>query len=260
MFLHRPFVANCSHEANLDFVMHVQRCLDAARKTISILYDAYIHRYYFRTWWYNATHALYASIMILYLLLLNSGDLNLPVLELRTDVGNALKILEAMRPMEVACRYAELIKEILEIADTDARSRGRLFDSSRLSVAVEVPAVYSLSSGSQSDHQIYSTTRAELSRNEHTNATVNAPGSHEWPMPEWMGLTRDDLLANLMGPNVLEGFAMGTNDHTGMPSAFSHGNDEQNAISDLEWNFGFRFDSDYAEDGQGGGVVSGYWP
>lgn len=32
------------------YSFHVQLCVDASRSTIELLYDAYLHRPYFRTW------------------------------------------------------------------------------------------------------------------------------------------------------------------------------------------------------------------
>lgn len=51
VILHRPFLADLTGDMASDRQKHVDLCLDAARQTIRLLYNAYESRHYFRTWW-----------------------------------------------------------------------------------------------------------------------------------------------------------------------------------------------------------------
>ena len=71
MFIHRPFLT-LRFNGRLDVTsIHWSHYLGAAQKSIDIVYSAFIHLHYFRSWWYNATHTLYASIITLHILLLD---------------------------------------------------------------------------------------------------------------------------------------------------------------------------------------------
>lgn len=50
ILLHRPFLASVATQNFAQLEANIEPCLDAARKTIALMYESYAHRYYFRTW------------------------------------------------------------------------------------------------------------------------------------------------------------------------------------------------------------------
>lgn len=88
-------------------------CLPAAQDTINLLHDAYPHRYYFQSWWYNAKYMIYACLIVLYALLLDFSN------ERRNwlikDVHRAIRILNTAKEFKVAKRYSGLVEEILNV-------------------------------------------------------------------------------------------------------------------------------------------------
>ena len=111
---HRLFLAPSTNEHSLAMSDHVELCLGAARETIHVLHDAYAHRQYFRTWWYNSTYTLYAGMIVLYVVLLRATPLRTE--DLLDDVVKARNILESMQEAKVALRSAKLLQEVLEVA------------------------------------------------------------------------------------------------------------------------------------------------
>lgn len=230
MFLHRPFFGTTTDEVNLSFVRHVNACLFAARKIISILYEAYAHRYYFRTWWYNSTYALSASVIILSLILLDCT--NIPLSDLVVDIQKALNVLDAMEDMAVAQRSAELIREILEVAQSYVS--GRFYNSKA-------------DDANLGDGNSTSTPGIAQARD-----IRSPPPGHNSELAETIFMqnftigteaTMDDLLASLMDPNMIEGFATVVEDNKpidfgGPPSEFG-------------WASGFDFDMNYEANQQG---------
>ncbi|PNP78734.1 hypothetical protein FNYG_07876 [Fusarium nygamai] len=112
--LHRPFLEQPMLTAEANMSTHAELCLDAARKTICVMYDAYANRHYFRTWWYNSTYTLYAGMIVLYIIML--GPTAVPSEDLLTDAVKAHDILQSMEEATVARRSASLIQEGLEVA------------------------------------------------------------------------------------------------------------------------------------------------
>ncbi|KAI1028546.1 hypothetical protein LB503_002099 [Fusarium chuoi] len=112
--LHRPFLEQPMLTAEANMSTHAELCLDAARKTICVMYDAYANRHYFRTWWYNSTYTLYAGMIVLYIIML--GPTALPSEDLLADAVKAHDILQSMEEATVARRSASLIQEGLEVA------------------------------------------------------------------------------------------------------------------------------------------------
>ncbi|KAJ6443673.1 Zn(2)-C6 fungal-type DNA-binding domain-containing protein [Purpureocillium lavendulum] len=112
--LHRLFLEAPMSRTTSQLSQHVDSCLDAARVTIRIMYDAYTNRHYFRTWWYNSTYTLYAGMVVLYIVML--GNTTVPSNELLDDVIKAQDILQSMEEAVVARRSANLIREGLEVA------------------------------------------------------------------------------------------------------------------------------------------------
>ncbi|KAF4951217.1 hypothetical protein FGADI_7622 [Fusarium gaditjirri] len=112
--LHRPFLEQPMLTAEANMSTHAELCLDAARKTICLMYDAYANRHYFRTWWYNSTYTLYAGMIVLYIIML--GPTSVPSEDLLSDAAKAHDILQSMEEATVARRSASLIQEGLEVA------------------------------------------------------------------------------------------------------------------------------------------------
>jgi hypothetical protein len=118
MFIHRPFLA-LSTNTTLS-IQHISTCLATAHSSIDLTYSACTDRIYFRTWWYNATHTFYASLIILYvLLLLDRRDIvsaaSLHMEELSSDIQQSLQVLHTMD--------AKLVEEIFEVSNTHAENR-----------------------------------------------------------------------------------------------------------------------------------------
>jgi hypothetical protein len=113
---HRPFLAASPSREELQTSTHVALCLDAARETIRVLYDAYANRHYFRTWWYNSTYTLYAGMIVLYVIMLGQTAVSSSVL--LNDVTKAHDILQSMEEAPVARRSADLLREGFEVAQT----------------------------------------------------------------------------------------------------------------------------------------------
>ena len=112
--LHRPFLEPPRGHRRVPVSKHVTACLDAARKTLQVMHDAYTYRHYFRTWWYNSTYTLYAGMIILYIVML--GHFLSSAEELLADVMKAQDILQSMEEAVVARRSVKLIREGLQVA------------------------------------------------------------------------------------------------------------------------------------------------
>lgn len=112
--LHRPFLAGLSNDTELNKKAHVSLCLAAARKTIFLLHESYKTRHYFRTWWYNSTYALYAGMIVLYVMMFGQCDVPHDVLE--KDVIQSQDVLRSMEEASVARRSADLMTEVLDVA------------------------------------------------------------------------------------------------------------------------------------------------
>jgi hypothetical protein len=119
ILVHRLFLAQSTNQSQLDMSGHVGSCLDAARETIQVLHDAYAHRHYFRTWWYNSTYTTYAGMIVLYVVMLRATTVCSE--DLFNDVIKAQNILQSMQEVTVALRSAQLLREGLEIARSSSR-------------------------------------------------------------------------------------------------------------------------------------------
>ncbi|XP_014557646.1 hypothetical protein COCVIDRAFT_96677 [Bipolaris victoriae FI3] len=114
ILVHRIFLIPSINYNALEMSDHVGLCLSAARETIQLLHEAYTHRHYFRTWWYNSTYTLYAGMIVLYVIMLRATALRSE--DLLEDVIKAQNILQSMQEATVALRSAELLREGLDIA------------------------------------------------------------------------------------------------------------------------------------------------
>lgn len=116
VILHRPFLSEPATSLIQERQKHIDLCLEAARKTIQVLYDAYANKHYFRTWWYNSTYTLYAGMIVLYVVMLGHSTVSHDIL--LADVKKSRDILRSMEEASVARRSADLLSEVLEIATT----------------------------------------------------------------------------------------------------------------------------------------------
>ncbi|KAF2399286.1 hypothetical protein EJ06DRAFT_557746 [Trichodelitschia bisporula] len=123
ILLHRPFLiaAATTRPPSPAYDTHVQLCVAASQATIALIYDAYVHRPYFRTWWYNTTYALYASMILLYTILTTLPlPASMPQSSLFASVEHSLEIFTAMRHVSVARRCAELTRAVLSVTCANA--------------------------------------------------------------------------------------------------------------------------------------------
>jgi len=121
IILHRQLLmASAAHDSEA-WSKHIAPCLEASHKTIQLLYDTYLHRNYFRTWWYNTTYLLYASMIILYVIPLRHCRADDE--DLIGDVEKSLEILKSMDVVHVPHGCAQLISEVLEITKQQISSR-----------------------------------------------------------------------------------------------------------------------------------------
>jgi len=57
ILLHRPFLASVALQNREQLEANIERCLEAARKTIHLFYESYTHKPYFRTWYASISSA-----------------------------------------------------------------------------------------------------------------------------------------------------------------------------------------------------------
>ncbi|KFY40674.1 hypothetical protein V494_03393 [Pseudogymnoascus sp. VKM F-4513 (FW-928)] len=194
ILIHRPFlVASSTSYNSSQFSQHVEICLDASRKTIQMIHDCFAHRIYLRTWWYCTTYTLYASMIILHLILLEFPKVSQD--ELIQDVEKSLEIFSAMK-FVIARRCAELTKEILAVAKRYLRQT-----QSKHSVTMPGSSMFQVGSISN-DYDDNLTNGSETWDDSFLMTFLNQGGP---------GPVRATALADLLNPTVLEDFAMGSN-------------------------------------------------
>ena len=93
---------------------HVEKGVSAASSTIHHLHETFLHRHYFRSWWYNSTYALFASMILLYYILKNPKNDNVP--SVSADIELSIEVFNAMGHHRVAKRCLELVSEVFELA------------------------------------------------------------------------------------------------------------------------------------------------
>lgn len=122
ILIHRPFLISAAYsKVSSTLPSNVDFCLSAARETIHLLYDTFINRPFFRTWWYNTTYAFNAITIILYVLVSPLQPKNYD--DLLSDVEKTLGIFRAMDGIAVARRCADLTEEIFEIAKNSIQNQ-----------------------------------------------------------------------------------------------------------------------------------------
>ncbi|KAF2427355.1 hypothetical protein EJ08DRAFT_354842 [Tothia fuscella] len=115
ILLHRPFLIASANESDQAlYTVHVHACVAASVDTIQSLYEMYKYRPYFRTWWYNTTYTLYASMILLYVVLTNTLAVDRQYAI--QAVEKSLEIFNAMNMVGVARRCADITTEVLAMA------------------------------------------------------------------------------------------------------------------------------------------------
>lgn len=201
ILIHRPFLAVPTSSAQLETWTHVELCLNAARETLRVMYEAYAHRHYFRTWWYNSTYTLYAGMIVLYSVML--GHASVSSNELLDDATKARHILESMEEVTVARRSADLIREGLEVVQACVQYRQN--SSASLDEA----------RSDQDDQGV------EASQTYLNDTMWNVDDHISRALLSWTGDGSDtgSLLAPLIDPNLLQDFTAGNNIMPGLGSS-----------------------------------------
>lgn len=188
ILVHRPFIGEPIRSVEGDMLTHVDICLDAARETIRVMYDAYTNRHYFRSWWYNATYTLYAGMIVLYIIML--GPTTVSHEELLADATRAYEILHSMEEAVVARRSANLIQEGLQVAQACVQRRQN--DTERTS-------------------QRQNDTGSQVQS--HSDEIANQ-------VPHAVPEQEPGLLASIIDPNLLQDFMAADQDDFGMQFSF----------------------------------------
>ncbi|KAF7588352.1 hypothetical protein BBP40_005781 [Aspergillus hancockii] len=114
MLLFRPFLSHFTRKLRhppIELETTIGKCLDAAMKTIEVIYDIYRIHTFFRCWWYNTTYVMFATSTLL--LPMSKLGMCAETIPLRRSVEMAVEILEAMDESVVARKSVEIIKRYL---------------------------------------------------------------------------------------------------------------------------------------------------
>ncbi|KAL4897647.1 fungal-specific transcription factor domain-containing protein [Aspergillus ambiguus] len=201
ILIHRPFLAvSTSNTQSPNTLQHVYKCLDAARTSVRMQYESFLHRIYIRTWWYNTTYALYGAMILLHLVL--SGVPGINDDELLMDVDKSLDIFESMNNIVVARRCAEMIREVLEVARTCVARRRAISTSAAVAYVPNANTPYGITD-----------TSAGLNNRGDMAGVVPTPVDNDFFLSlfnqDSQPDTRAEILANLVDPTILEDFAFG---------------------------------------------------
>ncbi|KAF4540141.1 C6 transcription factor [Lasiodiplodia theobromae] len=117
MLLLRPFIVHASkysdeRESSLDDA--VNKCTDAAARTIDLMYETYRVHTFFHTWWYNITYLTFAASIILYRAVQSIQQPN-PQHDYIRLIEQTLSMLDLMRESVVACKTAKVLRQMLAI-------------------------------------------------------------------------------------------------------------------------------------------------
>ncbi|OJD37401.1 c6 transcription factor [Diplodia corticola] len=116
MLLLRPFIVHASkydeREPSLEDA--VNKCTDAAARTIDLCYETYRVHIFFHTWWYNITYLTFAASIILYRAVqsIQEPDRQHDYIRL---IEQTLSMLDLMRESVVACKTAKVLRQMLAI-------------------------------------------------------------------------------------------------------------------------------------------------
>ncbi|KAJ3533533.1 hypothetical protein NM208_g7941 [Fusarium decemcellulare] len=185
LLIHRPFLLSSTTEKGRVSPRHVSSCVEAARETIRFLHHTYTYRPYFRTWWYNCTYVLDASMVLLYVVLVDICSC--PVEEVLADIQKSLDIFSAMDVVSVARMCTKITNEVLQAAK---KSHLNSHQERQAPVGlVTVPA-----SEEHDQRDVYSGPEATLT---HDQGAGHAEG---------VGLNYEELYATLADPNLVYNF------------------------------------------------------
>jgi len=112
LLINQPFLAASEDFEN--YPDHVEKCVSAASATIHHLHETFLHRHYFRSWWYNSTYAFFASMILLYFIFKNPS--NEKTKSACDDIELSIEVFTAMGHHRVAKRCLELVLEVFELA------------------------------------------------------------------------------------------------------------------------------------------------
>ncbi|KAE8363101.1 fungal-specific transcription factor domain-containing protein [Aspergillus caelatus] len=204
ILIHRPFLAasTCTAESP-NLLQHGHICLTAARTSIQMQYESFLHRIYIRTWWYNTTYALYGAMILLHLIL--SGFPGINEEELLKDVEKSLEIFDSMTNIVVARRCSEMIREVLDVARACVARRRAVSVVPVLPPHVDTN-IDSSSFETNNDQSVH--TRSDMAPlvSQGVDGDFFFSLFNQDSQPD----TRAEILANLVDPTILEDFAFGT--------------------------------------------------
>lgn len=114
MLLFRPFLSMLTRSSGPPppaVNEAVDKCIASAKRTIEVVHEAMIANSFFRTWWDNTTHILFATGVLLLHTSRGGQDFQGPNTAPQVDV--AVEILEAMDECMVAGKSANIIRRML---------------------------------------------------------------------------------------------------------------------------------------------------
>jgi len=171
---------------------------------IHILHSAFTHRHYIRSWWYNVTHLVTASTILLHVILLDRSQIILETgcvqADLVENVNKSLQILRSMDQMVVAVRYADLLEDIPEVTEQSSANHPKS--------QLEEPEGRSTRNNTGSK---YLRTSQEASFDSGGNATSSYERTAA-PHTQNSVFLRDDVLSSLMNHNHLDNFEAPSDD------------------------------------------------
>ncbi|KXJ91055.1 hypothetical protein Micbo1qcDRAFT_195860 [Microdochium bolleyi] len=186
VLLHRPFLISAATKANHErYAVHIQSCVEASKSTINLLYDSFASRPWFRSWWYNSSYALDASMVLLYVVLSNMQPE--PAQVLLAAAEKSIEIFRAMDRIAVTRKCAEITTEVLGIAKD----------------IVEGNREQALQRYANAEHPHYGLEHADgLSSTLSLEQQNGAPADLLFPP----NLTQEDMNASLLGTNLISNF------------------------------------------------------
>ncbi|CAI7677180.1 hypothetical protein N7533_006752 [Penicillium manginii] len=114
MLLFRPFLSHFTRKLRhtpTELEETINKCLEAAMKTIEVIYDIYRVHTFFRCWWYNTTYVMFATSTLL--LPMSKLGMCAETMPLLRSVEMGVEILEAMDESVVARKSVEIVRQYL---------------------------------------------------------------------------------------------------------------------------------------------------
>ncbi|KAE8407322.1 fungal-specific transcription factor domain-containing protein [Aspergillus pseudonomiae] len=203
ILIHRPFLAasTCITESP-NLLQHGHICLTAAKASIQMQYESFLHRIYIRTWWYNTTYALYGAMILLHLILSDFPGISEE--ELLKDVEKSLEIFDSMTNIVVARRCSEMIREVLDVARACV-ARRRAVSAVPILPPHADTNIDSSSLEANDDQSVHTRTDMAPLASQGEDGDFLFSLFNQDAQPD----TRAEILANLVDPTILEDFAFG---------------------------------------------------